>query len=216
MAGAGTCERLLAEERAGWSAAHAEAVGLLRQIAAAPPPTAIGAASELLGASAHLVDAQFRSTIRVAEQREAATHAHLKEKLRERIEEHEQQLERMYAALVAFREFVGTVGPVVASERGPHGLSCSLADRCTAAASIVEAHEAELQFKWSSLNQIEQGVDDHIIQTLLIAWSLQPMTAEASAVEAAMDEQCKILDPALSTASGIDARGAAKANGTAG
>lgn len=190
-------ERRLAEERAGWASTQAEALGVLRRIATPPAPSVAGAASELLGGSdVPLVDGRFRATLLAAEDREAAEYAALAPRLRELTEEHEEQLERMYAALRAGRAAARAAGVMAASERGPHGLMCSAADRCAAAAAAVTAHELELQLKEGALTEIERGAEERVLQTVLAMWDSQPMLAEARAVETGMAEQ-RTLERAL-------------------
>jgi hypothetical protein len=186
----GEWERRLAEERAGWETTQAEAVGILRQIITQPAPSIAGAASELLGGSdVPLVDSRFRSTLLAAEEQEAAEHAALAPRLRELTEEHEEQLERMYAALRAGRAAASAAGVMAASDRGPHSLMCSIADHCAAAAAVITAYELELQLKEEALAEIERGAEERVLQTLLVTWSSQPMLAEAWAVDSGMAEQ---------------------------
>jgi hypothetical protein len=190
-------ERRLAEERAGWASTQAAAVGVLQRIAAPPVPSVAGAASELLGGSdVPLVDGRFRVMLLAAEDCEAAEYAALAPRLRELTNEHEVQLEHMYGALRAGRDAARVAGVMAASERGPQGLMCSVADHCAAAAAAVAAHELELQLKEGALAEIERGADELVLQTLLAMWSSQPMLAEARAVEAGMAEQ-RTLERAL-------------------
>jgi len=180
--------RRLAEEQAGWAATQTEALGVLRRIAARPGPSVAGAAFELLGPDVPLVDAAFRSTLRAVERFEAAEHRRLAPVLRVLVVEHEDQLERMYAALRTGRT-AASADVVAAADRGLHGLSCSPADRCAAAAAAVEAHEVELQLKQAALAQIDEGALEGVVQTLLVAWGAQPGLGAAHAVEAALDAQ---------------------------
>ena len=131
-------QRLLDDGRSRWAETFAESLAVVRGIAAQPPPSAAGSVYELLGPGVSLADADFAAEIADAEAREAAQRAALVPKLERLVEEHERQLQSMYAAVQASRASVRGLGAAVAVDRGPLGLSCSAADQSAAAAATVE------------------------------------------------------------------------------
>ena len=135
-------QRLLDDGRSRWAETFAESLAVVRGIAAQPPPSAAGSVYELLGPGVSLADADFAAEIADAEAREAAQRAALVPKLERLVEEHERQLQSMYAAVQASRASVRGLGAAVAVDRGPLGLSCSAADQSAAAAATVEVRLA--------------------------------------------------------------------------
>ncbi|EOD40706.1 hypothetical protein EMIHUDRAFT_466461, partial [Emiliania huxleyi CCMP1516] len=203
-------QRLLDDGRSRWAETFAESLAVVRGIAAQPPPSAAGSVYELLGPGVSLADADFAAEIADAEAREAAQRAALVPKLERLVEEHERQLQSMYAAVQASRASVRGLGAAVAVDRGPLGLSCSAADQSAAAAATVEAYELEFQLKAAALVRLTKltgraggragGSEDAAeANALVTSWEAQPMLQPAESIDMALEEQ-RELERAASVA----------------
>lgn len=159
-----------------WRVLHAESLATLRTVVSQPSSRAYGGASSLEPAFLATLPAAALEGLREAEALAREEHGTTVVQLHEQVAAHEALLEEMYAVMRQARAEAAMLSPESAADRGEHGLGLSPADGCAALATVLRAYEAELQMKQTIARRVGGGgVPAAELQTLLVAWELQPM-----------------------------------------
>ena len=168
-----------------WAAAHAATLPLVRALATSEPPPAAAAASRLPPGT---LDG---ATLAFALAREAAERGIPTNSLAEHLDELEAILDEMHALARTQGATVAALDLDAAAWRGDGGVRLSPADRAMVASAPLRCYEAELALKRWIAEALQSRVPPppDQVQSLLVAWTCQPMIEPVDAMKAGYAEQ---------------------------